>query len=117
MKILISRSSSFVCCRFIFLAQQYNWSAKTVEEILTVIFKWLGVPLAPPATSSIPLLSPGKLRRLVSLCQVICQNPDYFDYIFNRFSSVPVMDLQRIIDLDRKYVQSLNRREARIYLR
>lgn len=116
MKVLILRSTSFVTCRFVYLAAEHNWSVRNTTDILSKMFCYLGVPLAPPSISSIPYLSPGKLRRLVVLCQVICQNPDYFDYIFTRFSSVPVTDLQRVIDLDRSYVNSLPRKAARKYL-
>lgn len=115
MKVLVSRSKSFIVCRFMILAAQYNWSARTTEQILSKIFKYLNLPLAPLELSSLDRLSPRKLRRVVILCQVICQNPDYFDTIFNRFSCVPVTDLQRYIDLDRKYQASLSRTQKRKY--
>lgn len=146
MKVLVSRSSSFITCKFVQLALVHRWSVNTYEGIMFKIFKYLNIVYIPFSESphhtitvshclgstrfsftgsSIPLyieyvlrsLPPRKLRRVLALCEVINSFPDYFDFIFSRFNLVPVYDLSRYISLDMSYRTLLSRTEKRRYLK
>ena len=145
MKVLVSRSSSYITCKFVQLALQYRWSVFTYEGIVSKIFKYLNIIYIPFSESphhtitvshhlggsrfsftgsSISLyieyvlrsLPPRKLRRVLALCEVINSHPDYFDFIFSRFNLVPVCDLNRYISLDCQYRSRLTRNERRKYV-
>lgn len=145
MKVLVSRSSSFITCKFVQLALVHRWSVNTYEGIMSKIFKYLNIVYIPFSESphhtitishhlgstrftftgsSISLyiefvlagLPPRKLRRVLALCEVINSFPDYFDFIFSRFNLVPVCDLSRYISLDMSYRSRLTRQEKRVYL-
>lgn len=146
MKVLVSRSSSYITCKFVQLALVHRWSVNTYEGIMSKIFKYLNIVYIPFSESphhtitvshhlgstrfsftgsSIPLyieyvlrsLPPRKLRRVLALCEVINSFPDYFDFIFSRFACVPVCDLSRYISLDQSYRKLLSRTEKRRYLK
>lgn len=146
MKVLVSRSSSYITCKFVQLALVHRWSVNTYEGIMSKIFKYLNIVYIPFSESphhtitvshqlgstrfsftgsSISLyieyvlrsLPPRKLRRVLALCEVINSFPDYFDFIFSRFNLVPVCDLSRYISLDQSYKQKLTRIEKRLYLK
>jgi len=111
-KVLLNRSSSFIGCRLIVLAIQYNWSAKTETSILIKLFKYLRVSSdlwysirysQSFVHQALAKLSPEKLRKLMRLCEIICKFPDMFDRLFQCFTSIPLVRLDRILELDKQW--------------
>jgi len=96
MKVLLVRINGFITSRFSLYAFQYNWFVKSDREIHQVMVNYL---------QSNHVLHPRSLaKKLLKLCAIINDIPEYFNKIFTQFILVPLDCLEHYIMEDLKLV-------------
>ena len=116
MKILRFRSHSYIVNQLLVLAPQFKWCARTIKDILSLIFARFQI-LKKPSLGSLYTLQSDLLRKVIRLCEIIVKNPDQFDNIFNKFATIPLGFLQVTINEYREYIKNLPRKTRREILK
>lgn len=111
MKVLVSRTFSYISSRLTIASINYGWSIRTEYQIFVRLMKYLKINATSKCSiywkaitplnyrSIIPLLSASSLRSLIKLSEYILRHPMYFDFFIKPTHPIDSIQLEKICNL------------------